>query len=66
MARRTFSEEDRQQLRRERFEHPRVQLRMEVLWLISCGQSYSSATRLAGVSGATVGKVVQNRRGTNA
>ncbi len=60
MARRTFSEEDRQQLRRERFEHPhpRVQLRMEVLWLISCGQSYSSAARLAGVSGATVDRYV--------
>src|SRR5665213_2737786 len=60
MARPTFSEEERQQLRRERFEypHPRVQLRMEVLWLISCGQSYSSAARLAGVSDATVDRYV--------
>ena len=27
---------------------------MEVLWLISCGESYSSAARLADVSDATV------------
>jgi transposase len=60
MARLTFSEEDRKQLRRERFEHPhpRVQLRMEVLWLISCGESYSSAARLADVSDATVDRYV--------
>ena len=60
MARLAFSEDERQQLRRERFEypHPRVQLRMEVLWLISCGQSYSSAARLAGVSDATVDRYV--------
>jgi transposase len=60
MARLAFSEAERQQLRRERFEypHPRVQLRMEVLWLISCGQSYSSAARLAGVSDATVDRYV--------
>jgi transposase len=67
MAQRTFSEEDRQQLRRERFEHPhpRVQLRMEVLWLISCGECYSSAARLAGVSDATVDRYValDRRRG---
>jgi transposase len=60
MTRPTFSEEDRRQLRRERFEHPhpRVQLRMEVLWLISCGESYSSAARLADVSDATVDRYV--------
>lgn len=60
MARLHFSEEERQHLRRERFEHPhpRVQLRMEVLWLISCGESYSSAARLAGVSDATVDRYV--------
>lgn len=60
MARPTFSEEERRQLRRERFEHPhpRVQLRMEVLWLISCGESYSSAARLADVSDATVDRYV--------
>jgi transposase len=60
MARLTFSEAERQPLRRERFEHPhpRVELRMEVLWLISCGESYSSAARLAGVSDATVDRYV--------
>lgn len=60
MTRPTFSEADRRQLRRERFEHPhpRVQLRMEVLWLISCGESYSSAARLADVSDATVDRYV--------
>jgi hypothetical protein len=48
MTRLVFSEEDRWELRRERFEHPhpRVQLRMDVLWLIGCGESYSSAARL--------------------
>ena len=36
----------------ERFEHldPRVQLRIEVLWLISLAETYSTASRLAGVS----------------
>ena len=63
MARVTFSEGEREQLRRERIEypHPRVQLRMEVLWLISCSQSYSSALSsapLAGVSDATVDRYV--------
>ena len=60
MTRPTFSEADRRQLRRERFEHPhpRVQLRMEVLWLIRCGESYSSAARLADVSDATVDRYV--------
>ena len=60
MARLAFSEDERQQWRRERFEypHPRVQLRMEVLWLLSCGQSYLSAARLAGVSDATVDRCV--------
>jgi transposase len=64
MAQLTFSDEDRQQLRRERFEHPhpRVQLRMEVLWLISCGESYSSAARLAGVSDATADRYVARYR----
>jgi transposase len=60
MARPVFSEAERQELRRERFEHPhpRVQLRMEVLWLISCGESYASAARLADVSDATVDRYV--------
>lgn len=60
MARLMFSEEHKQAFRLERFEHPhpRVQLRMEVLWLISLGETYSNAARLAGVSDATVDRYV--------
>lgn len=60
MTRPVFSDEDRRRLRELRFEHPhpRVQLRMEVLWLVSCGESYSSAARLADVSDATVDRYV--------
>ena len=51
----SFSEEDRQVLLKERFEHPhpRVQQRMEVLWLISQELAYPLVARLAGVSEAT-------------
>ena len=38
--------------------HPRVQQRMEVLWLISQGLLYPQAARLAGVSEATVDRYV--------
>jgi transposase len=60
MARLTFSEEEQQALHRERFEHPhpRVQQRLEVLWLISQGLTYAQAARLAGVSEATVDRYV--------
>jgi transposase len=60
MARLTFSEEEQQALHKERFEHPdpRVQQRMEVLWLISQGVTYSEAARLGGVSEATVDRYV--------
>lgn len=60
MARLTFTEEEKDALRRERFEHPhpRVQLRMEVLWLISLGETYSNTARLAGVSDPTVDRYV--------
>lgn len=60
MARLMFSEEARQALRQERFAHPhpRVQLRMEVLWLVSLGETNSNAARLAGVSDATVDRYV--------
>ncbi len=56
MTRLAFSAEDQQALHKERFEHPhpRVQQRMEVLWLISQGLVYPEAARLAGVSEATV------------
>jgi transposase len=60
MSRITFSAEDQQALHQERFEHPhpRVQQRMEVLWLISQGLVYAEAARLAGVSEATVDRYV--------
>ena len=60
MAQLTFSESDQQALHKERFEHPhpRVQQRMEVLWLISQGLVYPEAARLAGVSEATVDRYV--------
>ena len=64
MTRLTFSEEDQQALHKERFEHPhpRVQQRMEVLWLISQGLVYPEAARLAGVSEATVDRYVATYR----
>lgn len=60
MTRIVFSKEDQQALHKERFEHPhpRVQQRMEVLWLISQGLVYSEAARLAVVSEATVDRYV--------
>jgi transposase len=60
MARLTFTEEEQQALHKERYEHPhpRVQQRMEVLWLISQGMVYSLTARLAGVSEATVDRYV--------
>ena len=61
-----ISEEDRIELQRDRYEHPhpRVQQRMEVLWLISQGVGYGEAARLAGVSPATGDRIVlMYRRG---
>jgi transposase len=60
MARLTFSEDEEQALHKERFAHPhpRVQQRLEVLWLISQGMTYPQAARLAGVSEATVDRYV--------
>jgi transposase len=60
MPRLTFSADDQQALLRERYEHPhpRVQQRMEVLWLISQGLVYAETARLAGVSEATVDRYV--------
>jgi transposase len=55
-----FTVADKQALQRERYEHPqpRVQQRMEVLWLISQGLSHGEAGRLAGVSRATAERYV--------
>jgi transposase len=60
MTRLTFSAEEQQALHKERFAHPdpRVQQRMEVLWLISQGVTYAQAARLGGVSEATVDRYV--------
>jgi transposase len=60
MSRLIFSAEEQQALHKERFQHPhpRVQQRMEVLWLISQGLTYNQAARLAKVSEATVDRYV--------
>lgn len=60
MPRLVFSKGDQQALLKDRYEHPhpRVQQRMEVLWLISQGLVYAEAARLAGVSEATVDRYV--------
>ena len=59
-----FSDEDRLELQRDRYQHPhpRVQQRMEVLWLISRGVGYGEAARLAGVSPATGDRIVSRYR----
>lgn len=56
----SFSQEDLGSLARERYEHPdpRVQKRMEVLWLISRQVTHGEAARLAGVSRATAERYV--------
>jgi transposase len=60
MAKLTFSEAEQQALHQERFEHPhpRVQQRMEAVWLISQGLVYSEVARLSCVSEATVDRYV--------
>jgi len=56
----SFSQEDLQSLAKERYEHPdpRVQQRMEVLWLIGQKVTHLEAARLAGVSRATAERYV--------
>ncbi|WP_439626148.1 helix-turn-helix domain-containing protein [Gemmata sp.] len=56
----TFRDDDRSTLATERYRHPdpRVQQRMEVLWLLSQGQTQARAGQLAGVSKATVERYV--------
>ena len=56
----TFTDEDLELLSTERFEHPdpKVQRRMEVLWLISQGLTRSQAAQLARVTRATVERYV--------
>ena len=65
MARLTFTDEERQALKAERFAHPhpRVQMRMDVLWYVSLGETNSNAARLAAVSHATVDRYIALYRG---
>ena len=63
MATRTplaFTADDRRALAADRYEHPdpRVQRRMEVLWLLCQGETQVRAGQLAGVSTATVERYV--------
>jgi len=63
MPRRTtlkFTTADLAALGTERYEHPdpRVQQRMEVLWLISQGETQARCGQLAGVSKATVARYI--------
>ena len=56
----SFSQEDLRMLAQERYEHPdpRVQKRLEVLWLISQKVTHLQAAKLAGVSRATAERYV--------
>ena len=56
----SFSQEDLRILAQERYEHPdpRVQKRLEVLWLISQKVTHLQAAKLAGVSRATAERYV--------
>ena len=60
MARLKFSEQDVDTFAKERYRHPdpKVQQRMEVLWLISQGETHGRAAKLAGVSRATAERYV--------
>ena len=56
MIRIKFSDADKKALHHERFHHPhpRVQKKMEVLWLKAHGLSHQEICRLAGVNGNTL------------
>lgn len=56
----TFSSDDLRVLSDERYTHPdpRVQRRMEVLWLLSQGETRTRAGQLGGVSKATVERYI--------
>lgn len=55
-----FADEDLEVLFKDRYEHPdaRVQKRMEVLWLVSQGETRGKAAQLAGVTRATAERYV--------
>ena len=56
----TFTDTDLEMLSKDRYEHPdpRVQKRMEVLWLVSQGETRGKAAQLAGVTRATAERYV--------
>jgi transposase len=56
----TFTDEDLEALSKDRYEHPdpRVQRRMEVLWLVSQGVTRVKSAHLAGVTRATAERYV--------
>ena len=60
----SFSQEDLRILAQERYEHPdpRVQKRMEVLWLVSQEVTHREAAKLAGVSRPTAERYVATYR----
>ena len=64
MIRIEFSEDEIEQLRRERFEHPhpRVQRKMEALLLKSEGLPHSQMTRILGVSENTLRQYLRQYR----
>ena len=60
MRRFTFSEDVRQTLAKERYHHPdpRVQERMEIVWLKSQSETHARIAELAGVSRSSVQRVL--------
>jgi transposase len=56
----TFTDKVRQTLAHERYHHPdpRVQQRMEIVWLKSQGEKHTRSAELAGVSRPTVQRVL--------
>jgi transposase len=60
MRRFEFTEEEREVIARERFEHPnpRVQRRMEMLWLKVHGETHERIAELTGVGRRTVQRVL--------
>lgn len=60
MRRFEFTKEELESIARERFEHPdpRVQRRMEVLWLKAHGETHERIAKLASVSRRTVQRVM--------
>jgi len=64
MIRLHFTEEDKQALNYERYHHPhpRVQRKMEALWLKSQGESHQRIAQLTGVTVNTVSQLLKDYR----